>query len=187
MTEWLLRTATSAGRWSEPSPALPSQEEADRWLRVNVDNWMGALRHLSSAGRYAAVLDCTEAMHWFSSRWMHGPHWYEVFTLGAEAAAALGDPARQAKQVNGLAWVHMVPRQDLEATLRHTAQAMELATRSGATAQIALAEHNAAGALRRLGRLDEAIAAQTRAAQVFEAVGDAEASRRCRDLADAAL
>ncbi|WP_187414165.1 XRE family transcriptional regulator [Nonomuraea sp. PA05] len=179
LTEWLLRTATSAGRWSEPSPGLASQEEADHWLRVNVDNWMGALRHLSGAGRHAAVLDCAEAMHWFSSRWMHGPHWHELFTLGSEAAAALGDPARQAKQVNGLAWVHLVPRQDLEATLRYTAQAMELATRSGATVQIALAEHNAAGALRRLGRLDEAIAAETRAAEAFKAGGEIDPYSQC--------
>ncbi|MGW0804720.1 helix-turn-helix domain-containing protein [Nonomuraea sp. NPDC002799] len=190
MTSWLLRMATTAGRWFEPGygdpdragpdvAELSSPEKADHWLRLNVDNWLGALRHMAGIGRSAAVLDCAESMHWFSDRWMHAPHWYEVFTLGAEAAAALGDAARQAGQVNLLAWVHLVPREDLETTLRYTAQALDLATPSGATAQIALAHHTAAGALRRLGRLDEAIAAELHAAQTFKAGGDIDRYCQC--------
>ncbi|MFC7586091.1 NB-ARC domain-containing protein [Nonomuraea antimicrobica] len=116
-TSWLLRTATTAGRWFEPAYGRPdrpgaemsSPETAERWLRVNVDNWLGAMRQAAGAGRHEAVLDCAESMHWFSDRWMHSPHWQEVFTLGAEAAAALDDPARQATQLNYLAWVHLVP------------------------------------------------------------------------------
>jgi transcriptional regulator with XRE-family HTH domain/tetratricopeptide (TPR) repeat protein len=185
MTEWLLRMATAAGRWFEPAyglpaPGLPSQEEADHWLRANADNWLGALRHAASIGRFTDVLDCAESMDWFSDQWMHAPHWCEVFTLGAEAAAVLGDPARQAAQLNMLAWVHLVPREDLETTLRYTAQAIDLATRSGATTQIALAHTHAAGALRRLGRLDEAIAAQTQAARIHMANGDMD--RYCHAL-----
>ncbi|GAB3877889.1 ATP-binding protein [Microbispora bryophytorum] len=191
VASWLLRMATTtAGRWFEPAyrcPAGPdadltelsSPEQADRWLRVNVDNWLGALRHAASSGLHSAVLDCAESMNWFSDRWMHAPHWYEVFTLGAEAAAALGDPARQAKQLNMLAWVHLVPRDDLETTLRYTAQAIDLATRSGATVQIALAHHHAGGALRRLGRLDEAIAAETQAAGIHKANGDMDRYCQC--------
>ncbi|MEU6781225.1 helix-turn-helix domain-containing protein [Nonomuraea angiospora] len=191
MTSWLLRTATTAGRWFEPGYGDPDQadpdaaelsspEEADRWLRVNADNWLGALRHGASIGRFAAVLECAESMDWYSDRWMHAPHWYEVFTLGAEAAAALGDPARQAAQLNMLAWVHLLPRDDPETTLRYTAQAMDLATRSGATTQIALAHHHAGGALRRLGRLDEAIASETQAAEINKANGDVD--RYCHSL-----
>ncbi|KAA9378289.1 helix-turn-helix domain-containing protein [Microbispora cellulosiformans] len=191
MTSWLLRMATTAGRWFEPgygdpghagpdTTGLSSPEEADRWLRVNADNWLGALRHGASIGRYAAVLDCAESMDWFSDRWMHAPHWYEVFTLGAEAAAALGDPARQAVLLNMLAWVHLLPRDDPETTLRYTAQATELATRGGATAQVALALHHAGGALRRLGRLDEAIASETRAAEIHKKNGDID--RYCHSL-----
>ncbi|WP_203988547.1 ATP-binding protein [Sphaerisporangium rufum] len=191
VTSWLLRMATTAGRWFDPRygrpdrPApdlaqLSSAEQADDWLRVNVDNWLGALRHAGAIGRFTAVLDCAESMDWFSDQWMHAPHWHEVFTLGAEAAAALGDPARQAAQLNMLAWVHLVPRDDLETTLRYTAQAIDLATRSGATAQIALAHHHAGGALRRLGRLDEAIAAQTTAARIHLANGDMD--RYCHSL-----
>ncbi|WP_433519293.1 ATP-binding protein [Nonomuraea sp. CA-143628] len=190
MTSWLLRMATTAGRWFDPLYGrpdqadpdlahLPSLEKADHWLRVNADNWLSALRHAASIGRFAAVLDCAESMDWFSDQWMHAPHWYEVFTLGAEAAAALGDPARQAQQLNMLAWVHLVPREDLETTLRYTAQAIDLATRSGATVQIALAHHHAGGALRRLGRLDEAIAAETQAARIHMANGDMDRYCHC--------
>ncbi|MBT2233635.1 helix-turn-helix domain-containing protein [Nonomuraea sp. NEAU-A123] len=187
MTSWLLRMATTAGRWFEPaygSPDRPdtdlsSPEEADHWLRANVDNWLGALRTAAGGGRHSAVLDCAESMYWFSDRWMHAPHWHEVFTLGAEAAAALGDPARQARQLNSLAWVHLLPRDDPETTLRYTAQAMDLATRSGATAQIASAHHAAGGALRRLGRLDEATEAETQAAEMFKAIGDIDTYGQC--------
>ncbi|GAA4575607.1 ATP-binding protein [Planotetraspora kaengkrachanensis] len=192
VTSWLLRMATTAGRWFEPAYGRPdrpdadladlsSPEQADRWLRVNVDNWLGALRHAASGGLHSAVLDCAESMYWFSDRWMHAPYWQEVFTLGAEAAAALGDPARQATQMNLLAWVHLVPRDDPETTLRYTARAIDLATRSGATTQIASAHHHAGGALRRLRRLDEAIAAETQAAQIHKANGDMD--RYCHSLA----
>ncbi|MFC8617290.1 helix-turn-helix domain-containing protein [Micromonospora purpureochromogenes] len=198
MTSWMLRMATTAGRWFEPaygSPDRPdadladlsSLEGADQWLRVNADNWLGALRYAATSGQHPAVLDCAESMHWFSDRWMHAPHWHEVFTLGAEAAAALGDPAQQAKQLNLLAWVHLVPRDDLEATLRYTAQAMDLATRSGATAQIAWAHQNAGAALRRLGRLDEATASATQAAEMFKANGDIDAYCQCLGALGACL
>ncbi len=182
-TSWLVRMATSAGRWFEPDhrpDADPSsQEEADRWLRANVDNWLGALRMAARSGRHSVVLDCAESMHWFSDRWMHAPHWHEVFTLGAEAAAALGDPARQASQLNLLAWVHLLPKDDPETALRYTAQAMDLATRSGSTEQIALAHYNAGGALRRLGRLEEATAAGTQAAEMYKANGDIDMYCQC--------
>ncbi|MFF6954992.1 MULTISPECIES: NB-ARC domain-containing protein [unclassified Streptomyces] len=183
VTAWLLRTATLAGRWFEPGygrpdrpdpelPSLASEEEAERWLRANVDNWLGAMRAAAARGRYAPVLDCAESMHWFSDRWAHGPHWREVFTLGAEAAAALGDLAQQAAQLNYLAWVHWVPSRDPRAVLRYAREALELAERGGATAQIAWSHQYAAGAARLLGRPGEAIASASRAAETFRALGD---------------
>jgi tetratricopeptide (TPR) repeat protein len=185
MTSWLLRVATVAGRWFEPAygpdragaglAGVSSAEEADGWLRVNVDNWLGALRYAAGVGEHSVVLDCAESMHWFSDRWMHAPHWREVFTLGAQAAAALGDQVRQAAQLNHLAWVHLVPPDDPETTLRYAARALELATDSGATAQIGWAHQYTCGALRRLHRLPEAAAAAARAAEMFEAIGDVDA------------
>ncbi|MCX5015090.1 helix-turn-helix domain-containing protein [Streptomyces sp. NBC_00555] len=183
MTSWLLRMATMSGRWFEPGYALPyrpdpdlavlsSAEEADEWLRVNVDNWLGAMRAAADSGRRSLVLDCAESMHWFSDRWAHSPHWQEVFTLGADAAGALGDPAHQATQLNYLAWVHSVPPGDPQAVLRYAAEALELAIRADATAQIAWAHEYTAEALLLLGRHDEAIKSSSRAAEMFQAIGD---------------
>ncbi|MFG2949799.1 helix-turn-helix domain-containing protein [Streptomyces adustus] len=104
VTTWLLRMATAAGRWFEPGygrpdpdyPALGSAEQAEDWLQANVESWLGAMRSGTAAGQHSLVLDCAESMHWFSDRWTHASHWHEVFSLGADAAVALADPAQQA-------------------------------------------------------------------------------------------
>ncbi|MCX4598023.1 helix-turn-helix domain-containing protein [Streptomyces sp. NBC_01549] len=190
VTSWLLRMATLSGRWFEPGYGRPdrpdpdlavlaSPQEAEGWLRGNVDNWLGAMRAAAGSGRHSLILDCAESMHWFSDLWAHGPHWREVFTLGAEAAAALGDLAQQASQLNYLAWVHSVPPSDPEAVLRYTARALELATRGGATAQIAWSHEYAASAQRLLGRFGEAVTASSRAAEMFKTMGDIDAYVQC--------
>ncbi|MEV6864110.1 helix-turn-helix domain-containing protein [Streptosporangium subroseum] len=190
VTSWLLRMATTAGRWFEPAYGRPdrpdpdladlsSSEEAERWLHVNADNWLGALRYAASSGRHAAVLDCATSMPWFSGWWIHAPHWREVFALGAEAAAALGDPVQQATQLNYRARFYLVHPADPETTLRYAAQALDLATRGGATAQIAWAHNYSGAALLRLGRLDEAAASASRAAEMFRANGDIDAYCQC--------
>ncbi|GAA5193275.1 hypothetical protein GCM10023322_54900 [Rugosimonospora acidiphila] len=187
MTSWLLRMAITAGRWFEPAYGRPerpdadltdltSAEEADRWLRVDVDNWLGALRYAASTGQHSVVLHCAESMHWFSDRWMHGAHWREIFSLGAEAAAALGDAAQQATQRNYLAWAYLVtPPNDFEVALRYAAEALDLATRGDVKAQVGWAHQYAGIALRRLGRLDEATASASSAAEMFKAINDVDA------------
>ncbi|MFF7890009.1 helix-turn-helix domain-containing protein [Streptomyces sp. NPDC007916] len=182
VTSWLLRTATAAGRWFEPGygrpdpdfPALGSAEDAEEWLRANVENWLGALRSATAAGRYAPVLDCAESMHWFSDRWTHAPHWREVFALGADAAVALADLAQQATQLNYLAWVHWVPPSDPAAMLRCTAQALELAELSGATKQVAAAHDYTSRALLALERPEEAAASAAVASGMFRAADDVD-------------
>jgi len=193
VTSWLLRMATMAGRWFEPGfgrPAGPdpdlavvsSAEDAELWLRVDVDNWLGALRSAAVSGQHSLVLDCAESMHWFSDRWPHASHWHEVFTLGSEAAAALGDLAQQAAQLNYLAWVHSVPPSDPQAMLRCATQALDLATRSGATAQIAASHQSTGRALLTLGRLDEAAPPASRAAETFKTLGDIDSYVQCLSL-----
>ena len=193
VTSWLLRMATMAGRWFEPGfgrPAGPdpdlavvsSAEDAELWLRVDVDNWLGALRSAAVSGQHSLVLDCAESMHWFSDRWPHASHWHEVFTLGSEAAAALGDLAQQAAQLNYLAWAHSVPPSDPQAMLRCATKALDLATRSGATAQIAASYQSTGRALLTLGRLDEAAAQASRAAETFETLGDIDSYVQCLSL-----
>jgi NB-ARC domain len=169
VTSWLLRMATMAGRWFEPGhgrPVLPDPdlvvmsgaEEAETWLRANVDNWLGGLRSAADSGQHSLVLDCAESMHWFCDRWAHAAHWHLVFTLGAEAAAALGDLPRQAAQLNRLAWVHSIPPSDPQAMLRYAAEALDLVAKSGAQAQIAWSHQYTARARLLLGRPDEAAA-----------------------------
>lgn len=186
VASWLLRTATLSGRWFEPGYGRPdrpdpdlavvsSPEQADGWLRVNVDNWLGAMRTAADLDQHSLVLDCAESMHWYSERWAHSPHWREVFTLGTEAAAALGDQAQQATQLNYLAWVHTVPPSDLQTVLRYAAEALQLATRAGSMAQIAWSHVYAGRALRLLGRLDEAVTYSSRAAETFKTIGDTDA------------
>ncbi|MFI6317451.1 tetratricopeptide repeat protein [Nonomuraea sp. NPDC050556] len=183
MTSWLVRMATLAGRWFEPAfgppdqpdadlADLPSADRAERWLRADADNWLSALRHAAAHGQHALVLECAEAMHWFSDRWISWPHWAEVFTLAAGAAAALREPARQATQLNYLAWVHSIPPSEPEAVLRVAAQALELATASGATAQIAESHQYLAGAYRRLGRHADAVDSAAKAAELYQDDGD---------------
>jgi tetratricopeptide (TPR) repeat protein len=105
-----------------------------------------------------------------------------VFTLGAEAAAALGDLARQAAQLNYLAWAHSVPPSDPPAMLRYATQALDLATRSGAAAQVAASHQSTGLALLTLGRLDEAARPATRAAEMFKALGDIDSYVQCLSL-----
>lgn len=191
VTSWLLRMATLAGRWFEPGYGRPdrpdpdlavlaSPQEAEGWLRVNVDNWLTAMQAAAADGRHSLVLDCAESMHWFSDLWVHSPHWHEVFTRGAEAAGALGDLAQQATQLNYLAWLHSVPPSDPEAILRRTSQALELATRAGATAQIAWAHEYTASALRLRDRFAEAVTASSRAAELFKTIEDIDSHVQCR-------
>jgi tetratricopeptide (TPR) repeat protein/transcriptional regulator with XRE-family HTH domain len=190
VTSWLLRMATMAGRWFEPGYGRPdpdlvvwsSAAEAESWLRANVDNWLGALQSAADRGQHSAVVDCAESMHWFSDRWAHAAHWRLVFTLGAAAAAALDDLPRQAAQLNYLAWVHCVPPSDPRAMLRYAAEALDLAAKSGAQAQIAGSHQCTARALLLLGRPDEAAASAFSAAKTFDAIGDIDAYVQCLSL-----
>jgi tetratricopeptide (TPR) repeat protein/transcriptional regulator with XRE-family HTH domain len=193
VASWLLRMATMAGRWFEPGYGRPgrpdpdlvvlsSAEDAENWLRANVDNWLGALRSAADRGQHSAVVDCAESMHWFSDRWAHAAHWRLVFTLGAGAAAALDDLPQQAAQLNYLAWAHWIPPSDPQAMLRYAAEALDLAAKSGTQAQIAWSHQYTARAQLLLGRPDEATALAFSAAKTFEAIGDIDAYVQCLSL-----
>ena len=193
VTSWLLRMATMAGRWFEPGygrPGLPDPDlvvlsgadEAGNWLRANVDNWLGALRSAADRGQHSAVVDCAESVHWFSGRWAQAAHWRLVFTLGAQAAAALDDLPRQAAQLNYLAWANWIPPSDPQAMLRYAAEALDLAARSGSQAQIARSHEYTARAQLLLGRPDDAAASAFSAAKTFSATGDVDGYVQCLSL-----
>ncbi|MEU7899669.1 tetratricopeptide repeat protein [Nonomuraea sp. NPDC049152] len=180
MASWLVRKATVAGRWFDPAygppdrpdPGLSSAEKADRWLRVDSANWLGALRHAADTGRHSMVLECAWSMRWYAGRWMHWPSWKEVFARGAQAATALGDPAHQGAQLTYLSCFHQLPPLAPEAMLGHAAEMLERATGSGATSQIAWGHLFVGRALLQLGQLDEAVVSVSRAAEMFKADSD---------------
>ncbi|WP_238007142.1 tetratricopeptide repeat protein [Dactylosporangium sp. AC04546] len=190
MMSWLLRTATTAGRWFESShgrpdrpaaglPGLSSVEEAGRWLQADADNWLEALRHAAGSGQHETVLDCAESLRWFGGWWNAWPHWQEVFSLGAQAAAR-GDRAYQAAQLTYLARVfHAVPPADPEVTMRYAAEVLRAAVDTGVPEQIAWGHRYVGGALLRLGRLDEAVASVAEAARMFKSDGDVDAYCQC--------
>ncbi|WP_460492139.1 ATP-binding protein [Dactylosporangium cerinum] len=190
-TSWLLRMATTAGRWFEPAHGRPARADADlaglsslqdaeRWLHVDADNWLGALRYAADHGQYEVVLDCAEAMRWFADRWKPWTPWQEVFGRGADAATALGDRAYQAAQLSFLARVHhAVPPADPDVTMHHANAVLDAATRGGVTAQIAWGHMYVGRALIRFGRLDEAAASLSTAADMFKADRDVDAYSQC--------
>ncbi|XVU28653.1 helix-turn-helix domain-containing protein [Actinoplanes sp. CA-054009] len=180
MTGWLLEAATAAGRWYEGDGApaaldgglrLGSTADAEAWLHAEAGNWLAAMR---SADRPRAVLDAAEAMHWFSDFWSYWDGWEEVFTLGRDAARALGDLGQEATQTNYLSWVSAF-RQDGEEALRRALEALRLAELGGDRAQEAWALHYASQAEADRGNLTEAAAYDERAAVIFEAAGDYDA------------
>jgi hypothetical protein len=90
VTSWLLRMATTAGRWFAPGDGRPvgadpdlvimsSAEEAETWLRANVDNWLGALRSAAEGGQHSAAEECVESLRWFAERCPHAAPWRSVF------------------------------------------------------------------------------------------------------------
>ena len=192
VTSWLLRMATMAGRWLEPGYGRPGLPDPDL---VAVPRGRGrelAAREHGQLAGCVAVRGGSAAStppSWIArSRCTGSPTGgctlrtgTKVFTLGAEAAGALGDLAQHATRLNYLAWVHLVPPDDPETTLRCAAEALDLATRSGATLQIAWAHQYSADALRLLQRNDEAIPSASRAIEMFKAADDIDAY--CQGLA----
>ncbi|WP_433559714.1 helix-turn-helix domain-containing protein [Pseudonocardia xinjiangensis] len=105
LVSWLLATARgAAGRFRpgeqpgdvlpEPRMEFPDQTGAQRWLEVESENWLGALRLAAAAGDDSAVVSTAEALHDFSGRWLGWRHWPEVFALSVAAAHRLGDRHR---------------------------------------------------------------------------------------------
>ena len=183
MEDWLLDVAVVAGRWFDPGYGPPpaagrvgavspsTDAEAIGWLQAEGDHWLPALRSASASGRSARVIEVAEAMHWFSDHWAYWGHWDEVFRLSSAAAAALGEPAEEARQLNYLAWAESV-QGDPRTGLATASRAQERATTAGDRTQLAWAHFYAAQANRGLGRLEAVGAAARASAAVFDSIGD---------------
>ncbi|WP_424187715.1 ATP-binding protein [Actinokineospora sp. G85] len=141
LTDWLVRTATEAGRYFEPServspPPAPTPEFADhlgagRWLADEAGSWVAAVGKAEARGQHRAVIGLSEAMHWYSEIDGAGSTWHEVFDLAVRSSVALGSERDEAVHRGFLAWAltKLLGRpQDGEAMAE---RALEAATASG--------------------------------------------------------
>ncbi|MEV6207298.1 helix-turn-helix domain-containing protein [Kitasatospora sp. NPDC051914] len=176
-TDWLLRRATAAGlRFDaerhgdppdgdpDPAGAPADREEARAWLEAERADWTAALRHAQSAGRHRQVVDAAEAMHWFSDLYQEWELWAEVYRRSADSARALGSRQEEAVHLNYLAWASNICTHDWATALATADAALAVALEIGDELQQGWALGYGAGALHRLGRLEESIDRLRRAA-----------------------
>ncbi|MER5386582.1 helix-turn-helix domain-containing protein [Streptomyces sp. NPDC002688] len=148
-----------------PDGAPADREEARAWLEAERFQWLAALRRAHETGLHRQVVDTADAMHWFSDLNQHWEQWVEVFRRSADAARALGSRRLEAVHLNYLAWAYNLCVHDPRAALE-TADAALAAARDGEDGlQTGWALGYGAGALHRLGRVEEALARMREAAR----------------------
>ncbi|WP_406081423.1 ATP-binding protein [Micromonospora sp. NBC_00858] len=181
MVTWLLSTLIAAGKWFAQHPAeaagsdFRSREEAVAWIRAEAGHWFPALADAAAAGDHRLVVQAVAATRRLVGRLRYWPHWAEVYLLGHDSAAAIGDTARQAAFLNGLARTHTVLEQDGQPALAYAEHALALARQSGDVQEEAWAWQNIGRARMRMGQLRTAMDAVRAAAELFEQLGDADA------------
>nr|WP_277350136.1 XRE family transcriptional regulator [Nonomuraea sp. FMUSA5-5] len=182
MADWLLETATMAGRWFEPEAgeppaegkglvAIASPEEAHAWLQVERDSWLAALRLAAAAGRHEQVAGLGEAIYWFAGTMDHwSSQWVEVFALSRAAAARLPDRLAELRHLNYYAWAVLgVGRLEESAAL--AMEAYRLAESLGAVKEQAEAIWSAGEVWRVASNLDQALWAYSRARELADTAG----------------
>ncbi|MFC7013424.1 helix-turn-helix domain-containing protein [Streptomyces viridiviolaceus] len=153
---WLLDTAVLAGRWYEPEHGAPSpapgrlvalgdREQAMRWMKTESDNWLAAFREAVETGEHAKVIEVADATIWFSDHWVSWGHWIEVYKRAAEAAAALGDPVREATHRNNLAGAYWIGERRHDKAVGEAGRALAIAEKCGDVTQQAWAHHHLGG------------------------------------------
>ncbi|MDQ0578629.1 ATP-binding protein [Streptomyces rishiriensis] len=166
---WMLRRATAAALHFEvdsdraaphgdpdPDGAPTGREQARAWLEAERAQWLAALRRAHDTGWHRQVLDTAEAMHWFSDVNQHWEQWVEVFRRSADCARSLADGRAEAAHLNYLAWAYNLCVHDPQAALTTADTALVAARKCGDGLQEGWALGYGAGALHRLGRVEEA-------------------------------
>jgi len=153
----------------DPHGAPADQEEARIWLEAERAQWLAALRRAHENGRYRQVLDAARAMHWFSDRNQHWEQWVEVFRRSADSALRLGSRQEEAVHLNYLAWAYNLCVHDPQAALVAADSALAAARDCADGLQEGWALGYGAGALHRLGRVDEAFGRLREAARCLAA------------------
>ncbi|MFD8498146.1 ATP-binding protein [Amycolatopsis sp. NPDC059657] len=138
LNDWLVRTATAAGQYFQPSdrvnaapsptPSFDTAAGAGRWLDIELKNWSTAVRLAAENGEHQQVLDLSEAMHWYSELGGTARTWEDVFGLAVRSALALGSKRDEAVHRNYLAWA-------LSTLLGRASDAVEMAQQARKAAE----------------------------------------------------
>lgn len=108
MVDWVVASTVAAARQLDPesgaTPTDADQRAALDWLAVEDTNWLATLRDAARRGRHGDVVAIARAMHWYSDAATHRHPWHEVFSLGVDAARALGRRHDEAALLNFLGW-----------------------------------------------------------------------------------
>ncbi|UMP07093.1 NB-ARC domain-containing protein [Amycolatopsis sp. EV170708-02-1] len=141
LTDWLVRTATAAGRYFHPTdgvsplpvatPSFGDHTGAGRWLEVELKNWLAAVKSAAARGDHRPVLDLAESMHWYSEIGGTASVWYDVFELAVNSAIALGSKRDEAVHRNYLSWVQASLRDRAEEAIRMAWLAWDAAVEAG--------------------------------------------------------
>ncbi|MEU3767212.1 NB-ARC domain-containing protein [Amycolatopsis keratiniphila] len=141
LADWLVRTATAAGRYFHPSdgvsplpvatPSFGDHTGAGRWLEVELKNWLAAVKSVAARGEHRPVLDLAESMHWYSEIGGTASVWYDVFELAVDSAIALGSKRDEAVHRNYLSWVQASLRDRAEESIRMARLAWDAAVEAG--------------------------------------------------------
>ncbi len=131
----LLDKAAEAARLFYPKAPetgrFGSRDENARWLDVEGDNWVAAQRVAARKGWHREVSGLAVALHWYSDGRSGQRPWWEIFSLGAAAANALGNAADEAKLLNFVGWACSVCLGDDEGAVEAHRRALDIATRIG--------------------------------------------------------
>ncbi|MFI7122137.1 ATP-binding protein [Amycolatopsis sp. NPDC049868] len=141
LADWLVRTATAAGRYFHPTdgisplpvatPSFGDPPGAGRWLEIELENWLAAVKSLAARGDHRQVLDLAEAMHWYSEIGGNASTWYDVFELAVNSAIAIGSRRDEAVHRNYLSWVLATLCDQAEESAKMTEQAWDAAVEAG--------------------------------------------------------
>ncbi|WP_051174116.1 ATP-binding protein [Amycolatopsis orientalis] len=131
----LLGKATEVARLFYPGAPetgrFGTRDEAGPWLDVEGENWVAAQRVAARRGWHREVSDLAVALHWYSDGRSGQRPWWEIFSLGADAARALGNAADEAKLLNFVGWACNVCLDDHDGAVAAHRRALEIATRIG--------------------------------------------------------
>ncbi|EME62736.1 ATP-binding protein [Amycolatopsis decaplanina] len=141
LADWLVRTATAAGRYFHPTdgvsplpvatPSFGDHSGAGRWLEVELKNWLAAVKSVAARGDHRPVLDLAESMHWYSEIGGTAGTWYDVFELAVNSAIALGSKRDEAVHLNYLAWVQASLCDQAEESVKLAQRALDAAVEAG--------------------------------------------------------